>query len=227
MDGILRQQFEFIERLIEREGTVGIEPQLYLMEREPFADTFHQIQFLVEVDGPNLQFHTVETFLQLLLHALQHLFVVAHPHQTVDGDTLFTATEGIVEQPFSALEMQESRLESKAHRGIVAKCLIVEYTCMTKRRTETVEHLRIARYGITTEIRERCTLAHACALTLRQRHEPTGACGVNATRRASRLFEMERTLLNAIGHGNLGYFLKSGLRFSRKALPPSCASSRK
>ena len=80
MDGILRQQFEFIERLIEREGTVGIESQLYLMEREPFTDTLHQIQFLVEVDGPNLQFHTVETFLQLLLHALQHLLMVAHPH---------------------------------------------------------------------------------------------------------------------------------------------------
>ena len=28
-------------------------------------------------------------------------------------------------------------------------------------------------------------------------------------------------------YGSLGYFLKSGLRFSRKALPPSWASSRK
>ena len=49
-------------------------------------------------------------------------------------------------------------------------------------------------------------------------YTPTGTC---------RLLEMEHTLLYLYLHGIFGYWSKSGLRFSKNALPPSCASSRK
>ena len=62
------------------------------------AQFAQQVHLGIEVDGPNLQFDTAEALLQLLLHALVHLLVAAHPHQSVDGDTLLTPTEGGVEQ---------------------------------------------------------------------------------------------------------------------------------
>ena len=98
MDGVLREQLQLVECLIEGEGTIGIQPQLDLMEGEALTDALHQLQLLVEVDGANLEFHTAKALFQLLFQSLEHLVVVAHPHQSIDGDAHLATTEGCVEQ---------------------------------------------------------------------------------------------------------------------------------
>ena len=121
MDGVLREEFEFVECFLEGEGTVGIEPQFHLMELEPLSDALHQVEFLFEVDGTNLQFHTTETLLQFLFHALQHLLIVAHPYEPIDGDAYLTTTERRIKKPVTSFQIQKCRFESEKHRGIVAE----------------------------------------------------------------------------------------------------------
>ena len=126
MDGILRKQLEFVESLVVLEASVGIQPQFYLVEGEAFADSLHQIQFLLKVDGTHLQFHASEALLQLLLQPLEHLVVASHPNQAIDRNALLAAAEGGVEEPVAALQVEQSRLQSEEHRGIGAQGLVVD-----------------------------------------------------------------------------------------------------
>ena len=107
MQGVLRQQLQFVEGIVETaprggtrlwtEGTVGIDAQLQLARAEALAQLPDEVQLLVEADGAYFQLDAAEALLQLLFHALQHLVVVAHPHQAVDGYALLAAGEGRVE----------------------------------------------------------------------------------------------------------------------------------
>ena len=68
------------------------------MVAETLADAFDEVKFIVEVDGTDLQFDTTEPLRQLFLHALQHLVVVAHPYEAVDGYAHLTTGKSGVEQ---------------------------------------------------------------------------------------------------------------------------------
>ena len=229
VDGILRQEFQFIQSFLKLKCPVGIKPKLHLMEREPVTYAFDEIELLLEIDGTNLEFHTAETLFQFLFHALEHLVVVAHPHKTVDGDTHLAPRKSRIKENTLLLTLQihYCRLETEEHRGISAYRFIVNLTCFTQRLAEVIEHFRIVGTGVTTQIGQWSTLPHSLTLTVGEIHKPTLSGGIDTTRGSCGLLEMERSLFDMIGHGILGYFLKSGLRFSRKALPPSWASSRK
>lgn len=57
----------------------------------------------------DLQFHAMETRLELLLQPCQHLLVGSHPHQSVDGDSLFSPTERRVEKFCQVLHSGRNR----------------------------------------------------------------------------------------------------------------------
>ena len=63
VDGILCEQFEFIESLVKRESSVGIDSQLDFVVGETFAYAFHHVELLFKLDGSNLQFYAVESLL--------------------------------------------------------------------------------------------------------------------------------------------------------------------
>ena len=145
----------FIERLLVIEGTVGIEAQFHFVEGETITDALHEIQFLFEVDGADLQFHTAEAFLQLLFHPLEHLVVTPHPHESVDGDAFFTTTEGCVEEQVAIPEVQQSRLQSEQHRRIRAKGIDINIAFLTEVLTEAIEFrfIHLIRQSIAAEVR--------------------------------------------------------------------------
>ena len=151
------------------------------MVREPLTDPFHQVELLVEVDGTDLQFHATEALCQLLLQALEHLLVTAHPHQSVDGDAHLTATEGGVEEAVAALEVTQGGLESEEHRGVVAQRLGIELSGLTEGLTELSQALLIEglREGVAAQVGQWCTFAHAVFRTVLEVHEPDGPGGIN------------------------------------------------
>ena len=193
MDGILRQEFELIQGLIVLEGPVGIQPQFHLMERETLTDTFDQVQFLIEVDGTDLQFHTPEPLLQFLLHPLQHLLIAAHPHESVDGNPHLTATEGRVEQPIAMLQIQPCRLKSEQHRRIVSQVIIRYLSRLTHRLTHLTEYLlvRLVAHGVAAQIRQRSTFPYPFTHTIRQTDIPHSSLRIHTPRRPRRLLEMQ------------------------------------
>jgi len=171
VDGILRQQLQPIKSLVGTEAAIGIEPQLHLTTREALANATHQIELTVEVDSPHLQFHTTEALRELILHTAQHLLVAAHPHQSVDGDALLTASEGRVEQLWRA-ETQHGGLQAKEHGGIVAHGLIVYLARSLHLIAKATQHLGIVGTGIAAQVGQRCTLAQAPPLTVNHLYEP-------------------------------------------------------
>ena len=128
------------------------------METEALADTAYQLQLLLKVDGTNLEFHATETLLQFLLQALQHLVVVAHPHEAVDGYAHLAARESSIEKQTSSFFLltsyiQKCRLESEEHRGIVAHRLVVYLSRPFHLVAESPQHFAVVRMGITAEVR--------------------------------------------------------------------------
>ena len=91
------------------------------MEGEAITNATDEVEFLVEVNSADLEFDTAEAFLQLIFEALEHLVVVAHPDEAVDGDTGFAAGEGGIKQTIAVLEMEQRCLQTKKHRWVVAK----------------------------------------------------------------------------------------------------------
>ena len=96
VDVVLCQGFQSAHGIFGREATVGIHAQLYLLLAVHLAYALDEVELLEEVDGANLQFHAVESALQLLLQSGEHLVVGAHPYQSVDGDALLAPCEGRV-----------------------------------------------------------------------------------------------------------------------------------
>ena len=144
------------------------------MMRETFTYLLYQIKLLLKVDGTNLQLNTTEPKFQFLLHALQHLLVVAHPHQSVDGDTNLTPRESIIEQLITILQIKQSRFQSKQHRWIVAHGFIVYLTSHTKHLAKLMQlrHVDIIAHSITTQVGQWCTLTHSMTLTIAQMYKP-------------------------------------------------------
>ena len=129
VNGILRQQFKSVEGFVGRESAIGIEPQLHFLSREALTNALHQIKLLLKIDSTHLQFYTAETLFQFLFHATEHLLIRAHPHQSVDGNALFTMSKRCIEKhTFSIIPLtphiQQRRLQSEEHRGIVTHGLI-------------------------------------------------------------------------------------------------------
>ncbi len=83
-------------------------------------------EFAFEVDGPDLQFDAAETVVHLPFKPLQHLLIVAHPHESVDDDTFLSSAEGGVPKGGgAALEVEQGRLKAKEHGGIGAHQCVV------------------------------------------------------------------------------------------------------
>ena len=114
VDGILGEEFQFIEGFFILERAIGIKAQFYLMEGEAVADTTDEVELLFEVDGTDLEFHTTEAFLQFFFEALEHLIVTAHPHESVDGNTFFAPTEGGVEEKWEVLRRAKRQSRAKS-----------------------------------------------------------------------------------------------------------------
>jgi hypothetical protein len=132
VDIILRQQLQLIECLIIGESAIGIHTELHLVEGEAISDTFNKVEFLIEVDGTDLEFDATETFCQFLFEALEHLFVVAHPNETVDGNADFATGESGVEETMAILEIQQGGFEAEEHRGVVAERVVVDFARLTE-----------------------------------------------------------------------------------------------
>ena len=207
MDRVLREQFEFIECLFVFEGAVGIETQFHLMEGEAIPDAFHEIQFLFEVDGTDLQFHTTETFLQFLFHPLEHLVIASHPHESVDGDAFFTTTKGGVKEQVAIPEVQQRRLQAEAHRGVRAKGIDIDIAFLTEVLTEAIEFrfIRLIGQSIATQVGQWGTLAHTCPFTISEMNQPDLPGSINPARCPRRLLEMQYFLRQSIfqRHNNL------------------------
>ena len=99
VDIVLGKCLQSAHRIFWRETAVGIHTQFHLFLIIYLTDALDEVEFLEEVDGTNLQFDTMETSLQLLFQASQHFLVSAHPHQSIDGDTLLaTSKRRVVER---------------------------------------------------------------------------------------------------------------------------------
>ena len=132
---------------------------------------FHQFQLLLEGNGANLEFHTMEALFEFGLDALQHLFIVAHPHQSVDGDALFATGKGGVEDHVSMLTVEPSGLQPEEHGGIGAHQLIVDDALLLEAVAEGTQGLLVFGNGITAQVGKRGTLAHPAALRVGCRTE--------------------------------------------------------
>ena len=128
VDVVLRKLFETLQRTVGSESAVGVYAQLNLFFRESAAYMAHKVEFAVEVDGANLQLHTSEAGTHLLLQALQHLLVVAHPHQSVYRYACLATSETVVEQHACAatLEVEQSRLKSEQNRRIRTQSVVAD-----------------------------------------------------------------------------------------------------
>ena len=103
MNIILCQSLQLTHCILRQEASIGIYTQLNLLLGINIADALDEIEFLEEIDGTNLQFHTMETSLKLFLQSCQHLFVSTHPYQSIDSDTLFSSSERRVVEIYQVL----------------------------------------------------------------------------------------------------------------------------
>jgi hypothetical protein len=132
MDIILRQQLKFIQCLVIGESAIGIHTELHLVEGEAISNTFDEVEFLVKIDGADLEFDAAEAFCQFLFETLEHLFVVTHPDEAVDGDTDLTAREGRIKQTIAILEIQQGGFQAEEHGGVVAESVVVDFARLTE-----------------------------------------------------------------------------------------------
>ena len=96
---------------------------------ETLSDALQEFHLLIEIDSPDFKFDAVEALFQLLLHPLQHLFIVAHPYESVDGNTHFPARESSIEEKRSSISLfavyiEHCRFQTEQHRRIVAQFFI-------------------------------------------------------------------------------------------------------
>ena len=98
VDSILSQLLQLTQSLSRTEGSVGIHSQLKFPMGETLAHTFDEVKLFLEIYASYLEFDTSVALLYLLLHALEHLFMTPHPNQSVDRDSLLSATVGGVEE---------------------------------------------------------------------------------------------------------------------------------
>ena len=207
VDVVLRQQFELIERILVREGAVGIDAQFHLVVGETLTDALYQVQLMVKVDGTNLQLHTAEALFQLLLHALKHLLVGAHPDKTIDGNARLSTTESRIEEEWKVkgggwkVEGLHGGFQSEEHGGVVTQCFVRNLSRLLHLVTEATQHLGIVGNIVARQLRQRGTLADARPLSVRDADKPATPLGIYTATRACRLFEMEHTLLNINLHG--------------------------
>ena len=109
MNIILSQSLQLTHGILWQKTTIGIHSQFYLFLGIDITNALDEIEFLEEINGTNLQFHTMETRLELLLQSCQHLLVSTHPYQSVDGDTLFSFSERRVEEIYQVLHSYRNR----------------------------------------------------------------------------------------------------------------------
>ena len=206
-----------------------------------------EVQFVLEVDGAYLQFDAVKPLVHLGLQACEHLVEVAHPYESVDAYALFAACEGSVvdDAPAAVLQVEQCRLYAEEHGGIGAQCVVVDAAALRLCSSQQAcQHGLVFCVGqsVATEVGQGSTFAptlYGGSPGVFCRDHPGSPRGVHAARRSRRLLEVqhlfvERQLyVHCFGvvvyrrscYGSLGYLEKSGLRFSRNAFPPSCASS--
>ena len=196
VDVVLRKLFETLQRTVGSESAVGVYAQLNLFFRESAAYMAHKVEFAVEVDGANLQFDASEAGTHLLLQALQHLLVVAHPHQSVDRYACLATSETVVEQHTCAatLEVEQSRLKSEQNRRIRTQSVVADVALLLYDAAKLMKTLLIFGRSVAAQVGQRRTFAHALhtgTCVVGSRDEPRLARGVNAARRSGRLFEVE------------------------------------
>ena len=85
------------------------------MEGETITNTLDEVEFLIEVDGADFEFDAAEALLQFLLHTTEHLLVIAHPDEAVDGNAYFATREGGIEETVAILEIEQRHFQAKEH----------------------------------------------------------------------------------------------------------------
>ena len=142
--------------------------------------------------------------------------------------------------------MTKSCLKSKQNRRIITQSFRIQFACLLQTPASIAEYLFIIRQVVTTQFRQRSTLSHSDTFRILCRRKidiPNLPGSIGTAGSSCWLLEMEDTGNNIycihrntikqrppikkafFTYGNLGYCLKSGLRFSRNAFLPSCASS--
>ena len=96
VDVVLCQGFQSAHGIFGVEPSIGIYTEFYLLFAVNFSYALDEVELLQEVYGSNLQFHAMESVLQFFFQSGEHLFIGAHPHQSVDRDALFAPCEGSV-----------------------------------------------------------------------------------------------------------------------------------
>ena len=88
------QAFEPVESFVGPESTVGIQSELHGLLVESLSDAAQKFDFLFEIDGSDLQFHATEALPEFFFKPRCHLAECPHPHQSIDGDSLFAPCKG-------------------------------------------------------------------------------------------------------------------------------------
>ena len=197
MNVVACQQPELVEGFVGSESAVGIHAQLYLLFAETLADATNQAQFLIEVDGSDLQFDASEPRIHLLFHARKHLVERSHPHQSVDGNAFLAACEGGVEESVGAgMEVLQGGLQSEEHGGEGSQTVVVDHARSTELVADGAQLGAIIGNVVATELWQRCTLAHSApSVVVGQGQEPRPPRCIHTARGARRLLEMEQALL--------------------------------
>ena len=223
-----------------REGAVGIDAQLEALLGVAAAQLFDERHLVVPAVGPDLEFDAAEALQEFLLDLRQHLLGRRHPHEAVEGNALAAAGEGRVVEQRALTEIVDGTLQREEQRRVGAQELRV--VVGSQSLAYEAGHSRERGIGVAVggEVGQRRTLAQADAtLVVGGGEQDDATLAVGAARSACGALEMEGAQREIDVHGRdlaivspgekpqgtSGKSSQWGRRFSRKARPPSCASS--
>mgnify|MGYP001523746012 CR=1 FL=1 len=79
-------------------------------------------EFPVEIDSDDLQLDAAEALLHLFLYLFQHVLIIAHPDQSVNGDARLPPREGrVVMPPTTLFIMTHGHFQSEKDGWVMAQ----------------------------------------------------------------------------------------------------------
>ena len=170
VDMVAAQLFQSARCFVHRKTTVGINAQFDSFGREASAQATDEVQFTLEINSPNLQFHTMEALTEFCLHSLHHLIVRPHPNEAVDGNSLRATRERrVVELEIMPRERGFGRakghFKTEEDGRVRAKGLRIEPSSLHHLATDTPQRCFVIAVVVATQIGERGTLSQSASYT--------------------------------------------------------------
>ena len=116
LDGMDAERSEFAEAgegLVGGEGAVGVEAYLERVGREAGTEEGDEAEFVVPIEGANLELDAAEAGEDFLLGLLEHSVVGVHPYEAVGGDAFLAAGEGRLIEEGRLAQVVEGGLEGE------------------------------------------------------------------------------------------------------------------